>query len=53
MAKQSNMKPPPAPTKAASGSGGKGAPAQTIKGISGPKLTGSHVGPKGAPFYQK
>lgn len=49
-----NLKPPPAPKKAAS------APkvnqtigTKPIRIISNGKLGGSHVGPKNAPFYEK
>lgn len=53
MAKQPSNKPIPSPSKAASGSGGTSAPAQTVKSISGPSLKGSHCGPKNAPYLQK
>ena len=57
MAKQTSVKSStPPPTKAASGTGGtggKGAPAQTIKSISGPSLKATHVGPTRAPYFQK
>lgn len=53
MSKQSNSKCTPSSTKAASGSGGSPASAQTIRKISGPSLKGSHVGPKNAPYLQK
>ncbi len=52
MAKQSNSVPEKSSKPAASGTGGP-APTKPIRKISVPSPGGKHIGPSGAPYYEK